>query len=352
VSDSSAILPPIGQLIGVASDEGKAVAYLTDLARESLEAAQPWIDQAASNLQIYTYGKDPTPASTDVISNAIQDDIAAITDQQTKEPPVTKIQPVERGEPGPIYRMDMPTPPLDPAAVAMATTPHPMSDPATGQPTQGAPAEDPSLFVSITDELAADFYQKQFDAYWARGRIDAALRRSVLYTNIYGYLFPLYEWRSDERKPKLHTNISLKQIYVDPTVDVIDDAQYAGVDWWIDMLQAQRMFPQIAAQIEQEATRGQPIRPDSSTQLGFNVDHNFRRNNVVLRIFWLRNQMCPMTPEMAVAGGHVERATCQWITSQIRPRTPISEGGQTKERPMRTGARVELAELAACCARW
>jgi hypothetical protein len=307
VSDESAILPPIGQIVGISGEEGKAVSYLTDLARESLEAAEPWIQQAATNLQVYTYGRDPSPAATDVISNAIQDDIAAITDQQTKEPPVTKLQPVETNEPGPVYRMDMPAPPMTPEEAAALTQPTLAGVDPMGQPVAGPPLVDPAQLIEITDEVAADFYQKQFDVYWTRGRMDAALRRAVLYTNIYGFLFPLYEWRSDERKPKLHTNISLHQVYIDPTVDVIDEAQYAGVDWWIDMQQAMRMFPQIADMIAQESTRGQPVRPDSSTQLGFNVDRNFRRNNVILRIFWLRNQPCPMDPELALAGGHVEQ---------------------------------------------
>jgi hypothetical protein len=325
--DLSAVLPPIGQIIGVPGESEKAVSFLSRLAYESRQASETAEAEAVENLEIYTYGKSPKPSDNEVISNHIRDAVDAVVDAQTKEAPQVQLVPVETGDEGDIYRTDIPTSaPIPPdVAQAMAQTQVVGVDPATGQPIQ-QPGADPGLFVQITDKTVSDFYQQQLDVYWSRGRFDQAFRRITLKNNIYGYMLPVFEWRSDVKKPKLHDNISLLQTYADSTVVSIEEAQFAGVDWWLDAGQAKAMFPKLAAQIDEWSSTGYPKRPDTSTILGFNVDRYFQRNNVILRVFWLRDQPCPMQPEQAVASGQVEQRAV--LDAQTNPNSGGSDSDE------------------------
>jgi hypothetical protein len=295
-------LPPLG-MIGP-EDHSAVVAYLGNLAREARDARTTQLDYADSNLFIYTWGDTRQPSESEVVANHIQDDVQAITDQQTKEPARKIVTPVERGEPGEIYYLDPAMQPFDENG-----DPLPVDQTSVMMQQQAAMltmTQPPGIF-EVNDKTLAKFWQKQLDFYWKRGKIDKSIRLVVLYTNIFGWYLPLYEWNDLDKRPKLHTNISLRQVYIDPTIDDIEEAAYAGVDWLIDAGAAKQMFPHLADVIEQKATADSPSSIDSSTEWGSNVDRKFERKMIRLRIFWLRNQPGgPMEPDEAVARGLVE----------------------------------------------
>lgn len=310
--DSAAVLPPVG-LIGP-NDHSLVTQYLSALVKEASGGAADWIQQAERNLNIFTYGADPQPDRCDVVSNQISDACNAVTDFQTREPVNKTLNPVERGEPGQVYYFegDAIQGPFTEDQAAQMQQPTQSMDAVSGEVVQGPPQFDPRNFVTIDDKTTAEFFQKQLDVYWLRGNLDKSTRTAVHYCNIFGYLFPIYEWEKDYHRPRLWTDISLKDTYVDPTRASIEDAAYMGVDWWIDAQQAMTMFPHLADVITERARTGTPERPSSETQLGFNVENanrsgGFRRNTIILRIMWLRNQPCPYEANEALQAGLLER---------------------------------------------
>lgn len=305
--DISATLPPVG-LIGP-GDHSQVTMHLENLAKEASEAAADPVDKAESNLKIYIHGSDPEPSSCDVVSNQIGDACDAITDFQTRDAPIRNIDPIERGEPGEVYyftpdgQITGPMPPEQAQAMMQPT----LGMDGMGQPVQQPSPYNPANFVTIDDKSTAEFFQKQLDVYWMRGQLDKSCRLAIHYGNIFGYMFPVYEWDMDYHRPRLWTDISIRDTYVDPTRACIEDSAYAGVDWWIDAQQAKTMFPHLADIIEERARTGTPDRPGSTTQLSFNINRVFRRNTIILRVFWLRNQPCPFEVNEALAAGLLER---------------------------------------------
>jgi hypothetical protein len=299
-------------------DHPKVTQFLSALAKEASDIAATWITRAEQNHDIYTYGATPPPASGKCISNQIQDSVNAIVDFQTKDPPIKTLNPVERGEPGEVYYFTPPDPVTGQSTVQGPFTPDVAAQMqqqtvAVGMDEMGqplaAPVYNPSGFVTIDDQSTADFFQKQLDVYWKRGRLDKAVRLVVHKSNIYGYYFPVYEWDRDYHRPRLWIDITLRDFYIDPTRQEIEDSAYFGVDWWLDAEQAKTMFPHLADIIDERARTGTPERPDSTTQFGFNVDRvgAFKRNTICLRVFWLRNQPCPYEADEALAAGLLER---------------------------------------------
>lgn len=311
-------MPPVGQIAH--DDHALVTNYLTNLAREASGASADWVCAAERNLTIYTYGSDPQPGSsrTRITSNQIQDAVNAITDFQTKDPPIRSLDPVERGEPGQVFYYDPMTgqiqgPMTQAQAQQMAQQQVPTGqvDPQSGQP-QTQPAFNPANFVTVDDKNTAEYMQKQLDVYWMRGRLDKAVRSAIHYSVVFGYLFPVYEWDFAYHRPRLWNDISLRDTYVDPTRATVEDWAYAGVDWWLDAEQAITMWPHLADIIRERARTGFPERPSSETQLGFNVEQankagGLKRNSIIMRVFWLRNQPCPYELDEALAAGLLER---------------------------------------------
>jgi hypothetical protein len=313
-------LPPLGR-IG-ADDHAAAAGYLQGLAREASETGRDdWAAVADACQTIYTYGADPapSPADTKVRVNEIQTAILSVTDIQTKEPPAVTLEPVERGEPATCFW-------AGPQAVGIRVGLEPFQVAAWADVTG---AEQPPLpldeqqadavrelvlagllkedwLVEVNDELVSDVYQSVFDVLWARSRIDRRIRSNLLTTNVQGWSLWLYEFDDDQHRHVIRP-LSIRQAYLDPTVEDVEDAAYAGVDLVIDAAEAKRQYPHVADAIDAEASTGQPRGPDGQTQLGDAYDRQFHRGMVVMRVFWLRNQPRPMTPDEAVEKGLVEQ---------------------------------------------
>lgn len=365
-------IPPIGQ-IGE-DDHGDVVSYLQGLAQEASEGGRDeWADVADRSMTIYTYGADPIPLDTKVVVNEIQNAVISITDIQTKEPPAVSLEPVERGEPpvcfwagppdlgtllgvapeqmqewpGPDGTMQAPLPltesqadrirdaiiaggmPIAPAMPAAGPDGKPIADQATGAPVMAPPpmrAVKDTWLVEVNDQLMADTYQGVFDVLWQRSGMDRRIRSNLLWTNIHGWTLWLYEFDDDEHKFIVRP-MSIKQVYVDPTIEDIRDAAYAMIDLLIDVAEAKRRYPQIADEIDQWAQSGQPQRVDGFTQFGDAFDRTFQRGMVTMRVAWLRNQPCPYELDEALARGMVEQIEVPDGTAEQTGHEDPGDGG-------------------------
>lgn len=314
-------LPPLGTIGDDPSKHAGATSYLSYLAEEASDGRAAWIDVADRNVEIYTYGAaldEYDPAK--ILVNEIQSAIIAAVDIQTKQPPVANLAPVETGEPAQTYWAG----PLE-AALQLGVPPEclvPMDDPANPgatvppQPIDEITAErlktirDTGYFpedwmVDVDDKTVSDTFQTVHDVYYARSGGARFLRQNLLANSIKGCQFALLEF-DNERQRFMFKNLYLRQVYIDPICEDIADAAYAGVDLVIDANEAKSLWPELSDAIEKESSDGQPQRPDSSTSLGSMLERNFRRNMVTLRVFWIRNEPAPLSPEDALAGGHVE----------------------------------------------
>jgi hypothetical protein len=336
MSDREATLPPIGMISE--ADHGHCTTYLSNLVKEAVAGAAEWITRAERNLEIYSFGASPEPASSDVNSNAIQDSVNAAVDFQTKEASIWGLNPVERGEPSKVFYYESSDalanvigPMKEDEAAAMMAQAVPVTN-AMGQPqldpqTLGPamqPVYKPENFVAINDKSVAEFFEKPMDVYRKRGRLDGASRMCIHYANVFGFLFPLYDWDADYRRPRLWFDVPLRDTYIDPTRTTIDDFAYAGVDWWIDENLAKSMFPHLADIITERASTS-PERPDSSAGVGSNATGQYQRNTVILRVFWIRNQPCPYETEEALQEGLLERRPMPMIDPDISIENPEQE---------------------------
>src|SRR5581483_7660931 len=114
MTDPRLNLPPIGQIGREPGDHTRVVAYIAQKVLEAKNAGDEsspangggrhWsaVSQASCNEQIYAWGARTPADSEETRSNAIQDDVNAITDYQTKEPPELTIDPAG-GPVDPIY---------------------------------------------------------------------------------------------------------------------------------------------------------------------------------------------------------------------------------------------------------
>lgn len=336
-------LHPLGMIGAAESDHSAATTFLAGLVREARQDRDAWDAIYDSNLTIYTYGKDPKPADDELVIHDIQNAIIAATDIQTKEPPTATLEPVETGETpqyfwaGPDWLgislgltpdqvspwadpndpglfVDPPAPtlhppqPLDPnvgdelVSFASMGQPLPFPSPLTGLPVMLK--ED--WIVAVNDELVAETYQSVFDVLWARVQMDRRIRSNLLWTNIFGWTFWLYEWDDDRRVPVVRP-MPARQVAIDPTVEDIGDAQYVIIDLWLDADEAKALYPALAQQIDENARTGQPLDPqEAEGNWGQAFDREFERPGVTMRVAWLRNQPVPLDAETAVGMGLVE----------------------------------------------
>lgn len=333
--DNTNELPPLGSidLAAPGADRGYASSILTGLVQECQQSRDPWIVEADRNYQIFAYGADPTPDDDDLVINAIQNAVIAVTDIQTKEPPKVTLDPVETGEPGDTYWNG----PQD-VGIQLGLSPQQVAEwiePQTGDAMHPMAVDEllaeqlnnfvlsgmvkPEWVVTVNDQLVADTYQAVFDVVWSRSRCDRAIRGNLLWTNVFGWTLWLYQWDHDRKRFEMR-EMSVKQAYVDPTVADIDDAAYAGVDLVIDANQAKRLYPQVANEIDEYAREGQPSRSNEGSGYGQVFETVFRRKIVVLRVFWLRDQPCLYPPQVAVERGLVDlRPVPEAIETATRP---------------------------------
>lgn len=343
----SAPLPPMGATSR--QDQLDVWTYLSRLAKESRQDSADWVRQADQSRVIFLYGDYPAPDDQRLVIHDIQNQVINNVNVQMSEPPVGSIEPSETGDPAEYYWAGPPEiglqlglPPdalgIDPATQA-PIDPRPMPeemgealsdaadagqpvplptnepaqvDPATGQPIPAAAvALRDRWVVKVDDASTAEFWQGVYDKLWELAGLDRKLDSFVYWTNIDGYAGWLYEFDPAPNPgtvplPRLRKT-SVCAVYLDPTCEDVDEMAYAGVDIVLDMYEAEAFYPDLAGFVRRLANTGQPRRPDENTQFGQAADRTFERPVVTLRIFWLRHQRIPMTPEAAIDAGLIEQ---------------------------------------------
>lgn len=323
-------IPPLGA-VGP-DDHSVLVTELQNRAQEAQFQRDRWVGYADRNRQIFIFGApldqyDPEK----VYVTEIQSAVICATDIQTKEPPSVTLEPVETGEEPTYYwagpddvgiRLGLPTPavsswihpetgqqqppiPMDPDVAEQLLDQAAQVGMVMGPDGQPMPLKE-EWIVAVDDALVAEVYQSVFDVYWARSGTDRWVRQNLLTTNIQGWIFGLYEFDDAEQRDVL-TNVSVRQIYIDPTVEDIQDAAYAGIDLVLDADKAKKLYQHLADAIDREKRTGTPMRPDSGDGFGNEFEQEFRRPMVVLRVFWLRDAEAVMSLDEALQGGHVEQ---------------------------------------------
>jgi hypothetical protein len=327
-------IPLLGQ---IGPDDHPTVhAFIQGMAEEASDAQGPGIERADSSTSIYLNSDITVPDDDQVVSPEIQNDVIAVVDIQTREPITAKLNPVETGEPSIDYwcgpQQIQPQVQVDPmsgqpvaAGMPFGLSPDqmgPWMDPMSGQQMppnklseEQADAIEQAIsagvakrnwLVRIDDKLVSEVYQTVKNVLASRSRFVRIERSNLLRTTIEGWSLWLYEW-DDRRKRHVITPLSLRQVYIDPTVEDIDDAAYAGIDHYLDASKAKALYPHLAADIDEYAHTGQPRVPFGSGQLPGAFDRTFKRPMITLRIWWVRDQEIPVGRGDAIQEGLVQQ---------------------------------------------
>lgn len=320
------MLKPVGQ-IGE-EDQGFHVSYLSSLAREAREAREDVVQAIEDNINVFRFGKaSGSPAEGELVVNEIQNAIISTTQIQTQEPPAASLEPVETGEPplhfwaGPqdvglalfglqVFEVasfidengvEQPPTPLDPMVAGQLKA---LAVPEEVSPALPMGMIRPEWIAEVSDQSTADVYQTVLDIFWERSQSDLFIRQALMDTNIQGTWFGLYEF-DDTRLRHTLKAMPFLQVYADATVRDIADMGFFGFDLpvWAD--EAKTLYPDLAEDIDAEAKEGNPTLVDQNTQYSSTYDRDFQRPHVVLRVFWLRNQMVPLSKEEAIELGEI-----------------------------------------------
>lgn len=164
--------------------------------------------------------------------------------------------------------------------------------------------------VEINDKTRRDVAQAAFDALWNASNCDQHIYRNVLYRNIFGHQ-PL-RFQFDHETPRfILDNTHILNVWIDPTHDTIDEADYLIFEHVLDADQAVAQWPDFEEAIAGAREKGQlDLKPTKTGSSYFRMGSpsqstHFRRPMVRVRTAWLRHQQVAMTEREAVESGRV-----------------------------------------------
>lgn len=318
------LLPPIGTPL---DDEltGEICSAIIRKKEECRLVMDPFIEWADLSRNYFHYCAPEPPEDGLIVVSDIQNDCITQTDIQTKEPPNITLEPVDTEQPPKFFHN---LPPqvcqqlgLDPSEYQVTADP---TDPtgSTMCPTQPLGPQSvmliqgaiqagklpPNALISIGISELADFYQKIFDVIWQRSNPDKWWWQNSLWNNVDGWVPVLFEFDFENVKARLK-NMPIRQVFIDPTVEDIEDASSVIVDIVYDAEVAKRLMPKFADQIEEYATpQGKIVRPPGTLQMGSQYEDvsNFQTPTITLTVWFLRDQPMFLDPQDAIAGGMME----------------------------------------------
>lgn len=314
--------------------------------RECIRRRSAWIALAEQGKRIYAYGEDTdSPDALRLVVNEVQPNIHAIVANHLKEPVQVVLEPVEMNENAKWYwagpedeAMSLQIPTGQPAVDPM--TAEPLMDPATMQPVMATMPMNPAFLgigpmgeelppmpldpgtrkalqqmaldgliepkwvVQCNDQYIASVLQKPFDVHWMRAETKEWISYQALWNACEGWRLSLYEWDAQKLKHLLRRN-SIRQAYMDPTVETIGEAAFAGIDLYLSKEEAIAMYPQLSEALEEAAHAGTPDVPEEQDSLPEQVNDSFERDMVTMTVWWERNQPVPMSEQEAIDGGQV-----------------------------------------------
>lgn len=287
-------------------------------------------------------GDDGSILTDSIIIQDIQNNVVTSTNLETQEAPKPKLTVVDPGSP-PLFFWA-----LDPQiAVQLGIPPAevgPSLDPTTQMPVPPAGLSPQSLAIvqqaiaaqllpptaisEVSPTEARNMWQRIFDVVWARSEPDEWFENNCLAKNVYGWQPATFEF-DDREKKGIFKNIPLRQVFIDPTVERIEDAAYVIIDKVIDTQIAKKLYPQFADQIEEFSQEsGSIMRPPNTLQMGeqYETTH-YQRPVVTLTVAFFRDQETYMDADDAVAAGQVNKTqvgTDHW-TQTGDPENPLQQ---------------------------
>ncbi len=326
------VLPPLGE--GTKPDNwGKVNTFIDQHALKAVNFYSLPCDQADENLRVYEKGKSTAVQDRDVISNKIAKDIRAMLSDLLREPCTRTISPEENDEP--------------PTMIPLMQPIQQGVDQMTGQPIL-------QTAYPVNDQVEAEFEQKLIDYFWQKADLDADVESAMLNCRIAGWYTGLYEWDVQNMLPRLRTNLSVRQVLLDPSVGpfkAVETSNYAMHRWRVNWWQARAMYPGIARHIDAMAQDGAAIASDPIIPLGVNERNQTTGEKMIdLTFFFIRNYPAQkMTPEEALEWGEVEQrevANEQPGSSQLgNPGIPENEiGGAGDAQALSNDAAASTAD--------
>lgn len=275
-------LPPLGE--GIKPENwGKVTNFLDQLALKAVAHYTTPCDRADTNLTVLETGKSTVVHEKDVIANKIRQDMLTMMAALMRDAVTRKIVAEEMGEPPELV------PFLDRQTMSFQQ-------------------------FEVNDAVESEFEQRVVDWHWQEAELDADVWMALFNARTAGWYTAPFEWNWQKMLPTLRTNISVRQIPLDPAagpLKAVETANWAFLRWRVNWWQARALFPQISLEMAQRANEG-PQASDSVLPMGKNEQSGLTGERMVdLSFFWHRNYpVQAMTPEEAVAYGEVElRAT-------------------------------------------
>jgi hypothetical protein len=304
-------LPPLGE--GTDPDNWSKVNQFIDKhAVKAVNFYQAPCDQADTNLIVYEKGKSTAVNATDVISNKIRKDIVSLMSDLLREPVTRTILPEENGEPPVMVPLLQPIQSID--------------------PTSGLPvlqAEFP-----VDDGVEADFENVLVDYFWEKADLDSDIESLTFNARIAGWYIAPFEEDRQKMLPRLRTNISVRQVLLDPSVGpirAVENANWGILRWRINYWQARAMYPHLSKYLDEKASTG-PGYEDPVLKLGTTEENQQTGEKMVdLSFFWMRNYPAQkMTPQEAVEWGEVEAREIQDAAATIPPAGANDDQGYSR----------------------
>lgn len=325
-------LPPVG----TSGDEDVAffIDVRTRLAIESRTERDKWVPMRDASLCLFNYGEWPQPPDAKFIENFLQNDVIGVHSIMFSEPVAIEVgveddggeilahfwngPPVINHQSQDPNNTDAP-PTVVPIPVAELGVPAPVKDPITGvmvaQPIDeqlaetlaGMGPEFEKYVVGIDNKALSDVYQLSHDRYWRKCMADEWVDQFVRTVLKGGWNTGHYQW--DNELGHILENVPVVNVFPDPTRQFVWDWNHCQIHKVMRLQDAQRKFPQYAKLLYERSQRGQPVRVDGQSEMGYQYDRDFQSRMVTLAILWIADEPKPMTLEEALEGGHVEHDT-------------------------------------------
>lgn len=299
-------LPPLGEATK-AEHSGTVNNFLNLLARKAVDFYTAPCDRADTNLRVLETGKSTIVKENDVIANKIRQDMLSMMAALLRDVVTRKVMPEETGEPPEIVTY------LDRQTMSFAP-------------------------FEVDDQVEADFEQKVIDWYWDAAELDADVWMALFNARTAGWYTAPFEWDWSKGLPRLRTNISVRQVLLDPAagpLKAVETANWAFLHWRVNWWQARALFPHMAQHLDRLAQDGTEIS-DPVLQLGLNEQARSTGEKMVqLSFFWHRNYpVKPMTPEEALEYGEIEqRPAANAGLGQSTQGSPLSDDAAQPPQP-------------------
>lgn len=156
----------------------------------------------------------------------------------------------------------------------------------------------------MSDDTVSRAVQEVWDALYSRAQGNYHTATNELYKAIFGHQPMLFQWVPEENRFKL-SNPHILNVWIDPTAETVDDADYVILDTFISADKAKSLWPHLEDTIDQAKEKNiLDIRKDKfRTGSPFRIE--FKRDMLIVRTVWMRHQKVPMTLEEALESGAV-----------------------------------------------